>query len=153
MGKKLTVTDVATRLEQAANTLRKMPAVKVQGYCSFWPDILHSPAEAYGWEPVSHIRLMATSKQISEMDEALHWLLWLTPENAKIVFLRSNRVRWKVLGYIFGHSRTKLHTIFVESMCLIMHKHNEKHCKRLIYNNNAVNKNVVNTLNKMSYVS
>jgi hypothetical protein len=39
---------VADRLEEAAQTLRRLPSVRVRGYVSSWPPIIRDFWEAYG---------------------------------------------------------------------------------------------------------
>lgn len=108
---KMTVSDVVDRLEQAAHTLRRQPSVRVKGYQSFWPDIVYSPAEAYGWEVARHVRSIPTGKEIDQMDEALTWINFLDDSyEAKLVWARACRVKWKILEYKFGFSRRKLFT-------------------------------------------
>lgn len=108
----LTMTFVADRLEEAAYTLRRLPKVTVQGFKSNWPPTVNEFHEAYGYND-AEVRLGPPSaKHITEMDEALRWMLLVKddPEyTRKLVWLRANRVRWKRIEARFGHSRTKLH--------------------------------------------
>lgn len=108
MFKCLTVIDVAERIEQAAQTLRKMPPVKVNGFKSFWPEIVYSSHEAYGWEQARFSRSVPTAKQISEMDEAFVWLTWVEKNEAQIVWARSqggHAGRWKSIQRMFDTYR------------------------------------------------
>jgi hypothetical protein len=105
---KWSVTDVADRLEQAAHTLRRLPPVKVQGFKSNWPEVLRDVHEAYGWDG-ARVRLgPPTARQITEMDEALRWLMWLERYEVRLVWLRASCVRWKVIERRLGFSRAKL---------------------------------------------
>jgi hypothetical protein len=68
--------------------------------------------EAYGYND-AEVRLDPPSaRHITEMDEALSWLLLLDPVpdySRKLVWLRANGVRWKTINRRHDHSRTKLH--------------------------------------------
>ena len=52
---RMTITDVADRMEQAAHTMKRLPKVKVRGYFGTWPPIMQEAVYAYGWEEV-HIK-------------------------------------------------------------------------------------------------
>jgi Domain of unknown function (DUF6362) len=109
----ITLVAIADRLEEAAHTLRRLPKVTVQGFKSNWPPTVNEFHEAYGYNE-AEVRLGPPSaRHISEMDEALQWMLLLTvdPEyTRKLVWLRANGVRWKAIQRRFPHSRTKLYT-------------------------------------------
>jgi hypothetical protein len=101
-----TPTLVEERLEEAADTLRRLPAVKVQGYFSTWPPVIRDFWEAFGWNEV-RVRLGPPSPAaIDRMDEALIWLSWLEPDDTRLVWLRACRVHWKLITWRFGVSRT-----------------------------------------------
>lgn len=109
---KLTLVAIADRLEQAAYTLRRLPRVTVDGYKSNWPSTVNEFHEAYGYNEATMRLGPPSARHITEMDEALRWMLLLNddPEyTRKLVWLRANRVRWKRITQRFGHSRTKLY--------------------------------------------
>jgi hypothetical protein len=43
---------------------------------------------------------------IDRMDEALHWLLWLEPEERQLVWLRAEGLPWKWITRRMGIGRT-----------------------------------------------
>lgn len=97
---------VEARLEEAADTLRRLPAVKVQGYFSTWPPIIRDFWEAFGRHD-AEVRLgPATPAAIDRMDETLLWLRWLEPDEVRLVWLRAEGVRWKLICARFGIGRT-----------------------------------------------
>lgn len=70
---------IADRLEQAAHTLRRLPKVTGHGIKSNWPPTVNEFHEAYCYND-AEIRLgPPTARHITEMDEALSWLLFLPP--------------------------------------------------------------------------
>jgi flavin-binding protein dodecin len=97
---------VQARLVEAADTLRRLPAVKVQGYFSTWPPIVRDFWEAFGWNDVE-VRLGPPAPDaIDRMDETLQWLRWLEPDETRLVWLRAEGVRWKLISARFGIGRT-----------------------------------------------
>jgi hypothetical protein len=96
---------VEARLEEAADTLRRLPEQRVQACRSGWPQIIREFHDAYGCEP-ARLRLGPPSAvAIDRMDQTLAWLRWLEPDDARIVWLRACGVRWKPICYRFGVSR------------------------------------------------
>ena len=97
---------IEARLEEAADTLRRLPPVKVQGYFSTWPPIVRSFWEAFGWHE-TEVRLgPPRAKAIDRMDETLLWLRWLEPDEIRLVWLRAEGVRWKVIAHRFSIDRS-----------------------------------------------
>lgn len=95
---------VEDRLESAADVFRSLPDVKPQGYFNAWPEYFHSFADQVGQEPRTR-RPKPGPRQITEADEALLWLRWLEPGDARLVWLRANRRPWKPICWELGISR------------------------------------------------
>ena len=111
MDGKWTKETVAHRLEEAASTLRRLPVIglKPKEYGSAWPVVIHDVMEAYGDEPI--IRLgPPPADAISRMDEVMEWLLWLEPEQVRLVWLRASRTPWKMIMRCFGIARSTAST-------------------------------------------
>jgi hypothetical protein len=93
--------DIERRLEDAAQTLKHLPNVRVPGYFSTWPEIVRrmADAEALASESGTHDtrgpRITPTPRAISEMEECFEWLLWLDPVEARIVWLRAMGKPWR----------------------------------------------------------
>ena len=106
MDGKWTHTQVAARMEEAATTLKRLPSKTKQGYYSFWPDIV---PDANGGDACDKalIRLGSPSAEaITRMDECFDWLRWLEPDQAKLIWLRAERVPWKMITRFFGIARS-----------------------------------------------
>ena len=101
-----TPTTVADRLEEAAQTLRRLPPVKVRGYISAWPPTIRDFWEAFGWNAVEVRFGPPAPDAIDRMDESLSWLHWLEPNEVRLVWLRAEGVRWKSIAYRFGMDRS-----------------------------------------------
>ncbi len=90
---------VAARLEEAAETMKRLPAngLKPNGYVSSWPPILREFFEAYGWNKLE-MRLGPPSPEaIDRMEETLEWLRWLEPDQVRLVWLHAERVPRKLI--------------------------------------------------------
>jgi len=114
--------EVEERLRSAARTLRRLPNVKVQGYFSTWPTIIREPLEILQMEP-EPMRLTPSMADITEMEEVLFvWLKWLEPEERRLVWLRAERVRWKLICGRFGVGRTKAWEMYRRALASIAAK-------------------------------
>ncbi len=114
--------EVEERLRSAARTLRRLPNVKVQGYFSTWPTIIREPLEILQIEP-EPLRITPSMADITEMEEVLFvWLKWLEPEERRLVWLRAERVRWKLICGRFGVGRTKAWEMYRRALASIAAK-------------------------------
>lgn len=96
---------IEERLEAAAQTLRRLPNHHVPGYRSAWPEVVHDAHMAYGYDPARPPRIAPSPQDISDMEEVFGWLLWLEPDDARIVWLRAEGVRWKPICHRVGLAR------------------------------------------------
>jgi len=97
---------IADRLEEAARTMRRLPAVKVQGYAAYWPEMLYSERERYQMENKSQ-RCLPTPEKIERMEEACNWLRFLINiEDRRLLWLRAERASWKYICAKFGIKRS-----------------------------------------------
>jgi hypothetical protein len=97
---------VAVYLEDAADTLRRLPNRRVGGYVSAWPEIVHDYWEAFGWHDAEVRPIPPSPKAIDQMDETLRWFWWLERDEARLVWARSTGKPWKVIAHQFGIDRT-----------------------------------------------
>ena len=101
MKKKYTVTDVADRFEEAASTLRRLPAVHVQGYFNLMPEVIRTSVEIMQMEPEERRMGPPTAEAISRMEEVLDWIFYLEDEDERrLVWLRgvgggAGWLRWR----------------------------------------------------------
>jgi hypothetical protein len=90
---------VAGRLEEAADTLARLPDERVRGLYDLWPKLIGAPG--------THARPAAAAPEaIDRMDEALGWLMWLDPEERQLVWLRAEGLPWKWITRRLGIGRT-----------------------------------------------
>jgi Domain of unknown function (DUF6362) len=90
---------VAARLEEAADTLARLPEERVHGLYDLWPMLIGAAGRHAG-------SAAASPEAIDRMDEALGWLLWLEPEERQLVWLRAEGMPWKWITRRLGIGRT-----------------------------------------------
>lgn len=110
---------VEERMVEAADTLKRLPEERVQGYFSTWPPVIRDYWEAFGREDVRLRRGPPSAAAIDRMDEALAWLAWLDPAEARIVWLRASGERWKTVCWKVGLARTAAHQHWMYALCVI----------------------------------
>ena len=115
-----TATELAERIAEAADVLRRLPEERVQGHFSTWPPYLHNPNEAYGWNPPRLRPIPPSPQTIDRMEAALGWLQWLEPDDAKLVWERASGTPWKVICWRFGVGRTTAWERWVMALCVIV---------------------------------
>jgi hypothetical protein len=97
---------VEERLNEAAAVMRRLPAVRVQGYFNTWPKMKTDFDDLIGQAPEPMRLPPPTAAAITRMEEALAWLRWLEVENVKLVWMRAERAPWKAICWRFGIART-----------------------------------------------
>lgn len=110
---------IEERFEEAADTLRRLPEDRVQGYFSTWPSIVRDTREAYGWDDVRVRMPPPAPDAIDRMDETFTWLPWLEPDDARLVWARAKGTRWKEICWRFGVGRTTAWERWVAALCVI----------------------------------
>lgn len=111
---------VEERLDEAADVMKRMPAVKVQGYYNLWPSVVREFADLVGQEPQRLRRPPPAPDAISRMEETLGWLAWLEPEDARLVWMRAERARWRAICQRFGIARATAHRRWEYALCVIL---------------------------------
>ena len=90
---------VARRLEEAADVLARLPEWRVREFYDLWPRIVGAPCASA--RPAA-----AAPAAIDRMDDALGWLMWLEPEERRIVWMRAEGLPWKRITHRLGIGRT-----------------------------------------------
>lgn len=127
MSKKYTVTDVADRFEEAAQTLHRLPRVGVQGYFNAMPPVIRTAAEVLQEEKLPMRMGPPSADVISRMEEVLDWIWWLDDEDERrLVWLRAERVIWKRICWRLGCGRTKAWQMWTYALLKIVTRLNAK---------------------------
>ena len=121
---KMTPTEVDNRIADAADVLARLPNLTIQGYASTWPPFVREYWEAFGMSDVVLRRPPPSALAIDRMDQALEWLRWLEPVDAKIVWHRANGDPWKVVCGKVGLVRSAVHQHWMYALCVIAWKLN-----------------------------
>jgi hypothetical protein len=103
---RLSASAIEDRFEEAAFTLRRLPDTHVPGYFNTWPVIVRNAFEAFGWERARMPRIAPSPQAISRMEETFTWLMWLEPDDARIVWLRAEGFHWKPICWRVGLTRS-----------------------------------------------
>lgn len=101
-----TIEDVAARFEEAANTGRRLPPVRVQGYFNGWPAIVRKEWEAFAADEQVYRPPLPSPEAIDRMLETMQWVLWLTEEQRHLVWMRAKRHGWRDIATRFACDRT-----------------------------------------------
>lgn len=119
----LSVREIEDRLEEAAWTLRRLPEKdRPRGYTSSWPPIVRDANHAYGYTPHAPMRVVPSAAAITRMEECFDWLMMLDPEDARIVWLRAENVRWKQICIRAGCVRSTAWRRWVAALMTISKK-------------------------------
>ena len=102
---KLSIDEIKANLEFAAEVMKRMPKVKVQGYICTWPKFCEEGNEC---EFSDHFWLEPLPAEIAEMEKILEWLKFTTLEKRRVVWLRACGMGWKRLSYRYKKSRSTL---------------------------------------------
>ena len=103
---------VEQRLREAAETLRRLPAVRGRGFFSVWPQILHEADDRRDWEMGRYRPGPPSARAITRMEETLLWFRWLTPDESRLIWLRAGNVPWKRIAWRMGCDRTTAWRLF-----------------------------------------
>ena len=98
---------VQAYLEDAAEVMKALPAVRVQGYFSAWPTPVHDFWDAYGWNEAQN-RWRPTPRQITQMEMVCEWLRFVPVREGKIIWRRASGVPWKVIANDLQSSRASV---------------------------------------------
>jgi len=95
--------DVAARFSEAAETGRRLPPVRVQGYFSTWPAFVREGWEGFTDRDYEYRPMPPTPEAIDRMLEAMRWVQWLEEEQRHLIWMRAKQREWKDIGRRFGY--------------------------------------------------
>ena len=111
---------VEERLQEAADVMRRLPPVRVQGYFNLWPAIAHDFADRVGQEPHRLRRPPPAPDAITRAEATLLWLRWLEVEDARLVWMRAERARWRQICQRFGMARSTANRRYDYALAVIV---------------------------------
>ena len=93
--------DIEARLDEAVDTLKRVPAPGLRRRVTRWPDFVRDSVEAYGYGEIRLTLRPAAPDAIDRLDETLGWLRWLPREAQRILWSRANGFSWrKIAGFV-----------------------------------------------------
>ena len=101
-----TMEDVAARFSEAAETGRRLPPVRVQGYFSVWPAFARKEWEGFTDKDHEYRPLPPSPEAIDRMLETMRWVQWLEVEQRHLVWMRAKRYGWRDITIRFACDRT-----------------------------------------------
>lgn len=102
---------VESYLEDAAEVMKALPRVKVQGYFTTWPTPIHDFWDIYNSQDDEvKKRWRPTPRQISQMEYVCEWLRAVPVREGKIIWRRASGVPWKVIAHEQQSSRSSVST-------------------------------------------
>lgn len=96
---------VAERFESCVEVLEQLPPVRVGGYASYWPVVVHSPAEL-SRQQGGPLRVPVLADEILAMEETLGWVQWVDERERKLIWYRASQMPWRTIAVRSGLSRT-----------------------------------------------
>jgi DNA-binding CsgD family transcriptional regulator len=131
---------VASRLEEAADVLARLPEARVRGLYDLWPKLVG--------EACRHARPAAAAPEaIDRMDEVLGWLMWLDPEERQLLWLRAEGLPWKWITRRLGIGRTTAWQRWTSALLKIVVRLNAKD-EQKCSNNKILNKRASSVLER-----
>jgi len=121
-----TASEIAERMESAALTLRRLPnppGSGPKGYGRSWPEYAQDPKDAYGYHE-ARMRVWPSPGDISAMEECFDWLRLVSPESAKIIWMRAERHPWREICIEAGCVRQTAWRRWVAALATITKKVN-----------------------------
>jgi len=110
---------VKARIEEAAETLKRLPRQGMSQKMTTWPDVVISTFEMRGWGNEKARLGPPSAKAITRMDECLEWLMPLNGTNRRLVWARACKIPWRRLEDADGRSAVTLrkhHQYALEAM-------------------------------------
>ena len=111
---------VEDHLAEAADVMRRLPPIRVQGYFSTWPAIVRDFADRVGCEPQRMRRPPPSPDAITRAETTLLWLRWLEVEDARLVWMRAERARWREICQTFGIARSTANRRYDYALAVIV---------------------------------
>jgi len=103
---KMDIDEVAARFAEAADTGRRLPPARVQGYFNVWPAFARDQWETLALEKPEYRCLPPSPAAIDRMLETMRWMLWLEVEQRHLLWMRAAQYDWQEIARRFGCCRT-----------------------------------------------
>ncbi len=115
---------VEARLEEAADTLRRLPPGRRRPQLTSWPDTVRDPGEAYGYERTTVRPGPPPPGAISRLDEVLGWLAPVDPADRRILWARARGSSWRRIEDEEGRSAPTLRKAWRQALARLARRAN-----------------------------
>ena len=88
---------------------------------SFWPEYVNDPTLAYGYNE-TRVHIKPSNDMIDRCDEALIWLLNMSLEDRKIVWLRGSKMSWRRICTFFSCNKDTAKAKHTLALVRLQHK-------------------------------
>jgi len=119
-----TIEDVAARFAEAADTGRRLPSARVQGYFSVWPAFARDQWESFATDEHEYRPLPPGPKAIDRMLETMRWVQWLEVEQRHLLWMRAKQYEWQDIGRRLGCNRTTAWRRWKTAITVVTHQLN-----------------------------
>ena len=128
-----TMDDVAARFAEAAETGRRLPPVRVQGYFSVWPAFVRKEWEGFADRDYQYRPLPPTPEAIDRMLEAMRWVQWLEEEQRHLIWMRAKQYEWRVICRRFSCERTTAWRRWQRALQIVAERLNEQAHRAVVF--------------------
>ena len=127
-----TMDDVAARFNEAAETARRLPRVRVQGYFNVWPEFKREIWESNG-DVDDYRPFPPTPQAIDRMLETMRWVQWLEVEQRHLIWMRAKHYEWKFICRRFGCQRTTAWRRWQRALQIVVERLNEPAHRAVVF--------------------
>ena len=127
-----TMDDVAARFNEAVETARRLPRVRVQGYFNVWPEFKREIWESNG-DVDDYRPFPPTPQAIDRMLETMRWVQWLEVEQRHLIWMRAKHYEWKFICRRFGCERTTAWRRWQRALQIVVERLNEPAHRAVVF--------------------
>ncbi|MBL6597329.1 MAG: hypothetical protein ISP41_00445 [Alphaproteobacteria bacterium] len=98
-------------IEEAAETLRRLPRGYVKPRVTYWPDVVQNGVHSFGSSRFSNKLAAPSPRSIDRMERVLGWLFHCDDDSRRIVWARACGIPWRRLEDVDGRSHVTLRKV------------------------------------------
>lgn len=98
-------------IEEAAETLKRLPRGYVKPRVTYWPDVVQNGIHSFGSSRFSNRLAAPSPRAIDRMERVLGWLFHCDDDSRRVVWARACGIPWRRLEDIDGRSHVTLRKI------------------------------------------
>jgi hypothetical protein len=98
-------------IEEAADTLKRLPRGYVKPRMTYWPDVVQTSIHTFGSAAFSNRLAAPSPRAIDRMELVLGWLFHCDDDSRRIIWARACGVPWRRLEDVDGRSHVTLRKV------------------------------------------